>query len=544
MKRLSMVLLVLVLTSSLVACYQEEKKVTTTSDKVMLLIKAENIEAVEPYLGILYESSSRHMDDLFQEIGTIQSVKRDRVIVQDSQYSVRYALTGEDNYFVTLTWEKQPNDWLVSEIDWVQGDKIVNYMPETLIEKSQEVYQWLALNDYQKLYNMMAKDFGEPAGLNISSVEALEAYLTQEFSFIRPRFYNYEIDYWSVLEGSKDDEVLITVNKDRAGTFRLGLAFDDDFMLTGIYCIEFEHAKAGILQLLSLDSENIEKPSIDSAVQLPAYVIDYLKNNQYDEIYRLLDASIQKRINEKAYRDYLVLMKKRAYASDIDTYIGTFVEAYEDIQLSLMSYSNGYVSDVFTPTIEEKENAIIRHGFNAYMEMKPSVYVTDNPEDLGEDLYGIALQAASLYEVNESYYETLNEQEQNSYYVPILSGRMNDYTPEENAMIRLEKAYELIEYLKYEEFDLLWQIESYQTGFENQNEYITYYQLQSQLIGTFNSIYVPLKDYNYLMTGQFVLEFLMVNDQNIPSRLIVAFDANHEILSYDVIPMDISGGDL
>lgn len=344
---------------------------------------------------------------------------------------------------------------------------------------------------------------------------------------------------------SGDDEVLVVVNKDQPGEFRLGVVMNADLKLSGIYCIEFEHAKKGIIgqlpnniesYLSESERESISNEKYQMASHYTAYVMEYLMNHDYPKLYQILNESIREKISLEAFTRYITLMRKRSFTEDIDVYLGAMIDMEIDYdEATFMMSGNGYTKGTYRHMILDKENAVIRHGFNAYIEVNRDVVAGDNPESIESDLSGIVLHSASLYEINPEYFNTLTEEEQMNYYIPVLNGSSVIQSPKENKSIRMEKAFELIEALKYEDFDKLWAIESYHTGFDSVEELKEYYELQVKLVGSFNSIFMPIKGYDYLMTGQFIIEFAFVDQNEQLSKLLIAFDSDNQILSYDVM---------
>lgn len=534
-----------------ISCVDTKTEIIEGSNQVIQGICKKDVSYIQSLIGVIFEKKGIDASNLLDKDIQIVDYEMKAINKSNEIWEVFYNIKTENEAIhVKIEWKKQPKEWLVSDIKIINPDEITSYMSDDLITQIDAVCVKLVKGDYKELYGLIADDFGEQAGYKIGSAEALLDYLEYEFSFFQPQFNTYEILNLSKISASGDDEVIVEFNKGQPGSFRLGLNFDDKLRLSGLYCIEFEHAKEGIITQLSLnnvedyyqedeisESYSLEnKEHLESAEIYSAHVYEYLASNNYKMLYVMMDDFVRSKLSFNQFTRYMTLMRKRSFTKNLDTYLGAIL----DINISydeptFMLSANGYVKDSFEHQFMTKEDAQLKHGFTAYIEVNEDVISSDDPDSISNDLIGLVLNSASLYEINSEYYQTLSDEEQMNYYVPQLDGTSLEYSDQDNHNMRLEKSFELIKALKYKDFDALWSIESYHTGLENIDELKEYYDLQVKLIGSFNSIYLPIQGYPYLMTGQFIVEFAFVDQNDQLSKLMITFDSDNRILSYDVM---------
>lgn len=534
-----------------VSCVDIKAEINEKSNQIIQGVCKNDSSYINPLVGVIFDKKNIDITTLINRDIEIVDYEMKSIVKSNEIWEVLYTVMTESEPFdIKIKWQMQPKEWLLSDIKILNSDDVTSYMSDELIVQVNAICESLINGEYRELYNFMSDDFGKLAGYKISSADALAEYLRFEFSFFQPRFDTFKISHWSKITVSGDDEIIVKFNEEQSDSFRLAINLDNNLKLTGLYCIEFEHAKEGVIAQLSLNDvedyyhgEEINKAyhtnnkeHIESADLYAAYVYEYLASDNYKMLYIMMDDLVRRQLSFNEFTRYITLMRKRSFTENLDVYLGGMLDININYdETTYMMSSNGYVKDSFKHTILPKDNAKLKHGFNAYIELNQEVMVDDDPDSISNDLIGLILNSASLYEINPEYFLTLSENEQMSYYIPLLSGSSLEHTEQENHDIRLKKSFELIRALKAKNFEALWAIESYHTGFESIEEFKEYYELQVKLIGSFNSIYLPIQGYKYLMTGQFIVEFAFVDQNDQLSKLLIAFDSDNKILSYDVM---------
>lgn len=550
-KNIQLFLCFICIVSILVACHTKKVDLEMPSNLIIQNACKNQNELSLSYLGIKYDMLNEV--DINNLSGLLVNVRdyhltdmKDEDEIKLYKYTVE---TSDTSYAVTIEWQQQPDDWLVSYIKWTENVSNNDYgydINQDLIDRTLLILEALSAKDYDTVYEFTAVDFGYLASFFIENKEDLIIYLEDEFYFLDPIYKTFDIEHWSVDNITGNDAILVAVNKGLPGEFHLNVLLNEDLEMTGIYSLEMEVAKGSILFRLpvndyskyydgsnyTVDFEEKNRKHITSVDRYAAHVSAFLYDGNYQMLYSMMSDKIDFSLSYEAFETYINLMLERCFVESPHMAIGTFTDfKYEYDELFFDSSNIVPITGQGPTTIGEKNNTVIQPCINLMID----IAVDDGIDSIKRDIYGIGMSYADIYQLNEPYYYSLTPEDQNEYYVPVLEGISTVLTQEENDVMRLEKARQLIKALKYKNMDELWQIESYHSGLKTKESYETFYKLQEEIIGSFNGIYVQSNGYDYLMTGQYHLEFVFLTHEGKLSKLIVTFDSHNEILSYDVM---------
>lgn len=198
MKKL--IIVTVFVTLFLVSCESHQEKVQKGSDEVIQAIYEENLSRIESLLGVMFEKNEQSLDEIFNHNLNIITYEMLSSELSNEIWKFAYIIhTESTSYTLTIEWQRQPKKWLISSLSLKDFDDITAFMSDELIEQVENVCSYLTESNYSKLYQIIADDFGEPAGYLIDSEKGLVSYIENEFSFIQPKFNSFEIMYWSKL---------------------------------------------------------------------------------------------------------------------------------------------------------------------------------------------------------------------------------------------------------------------------------------------------------------------------------------------------------
>lgn len=274
----------------------------------------------------------------------------------------------------------------------------------------------------------------------------------------------------------------------------------------------------------------------NSADRYAGHVSTFLSEENYEMLYGMFSNKIDFPLSFKSFVSYINLMLERCFVESQISVIGTFVDFQPGYDETFFETNTLIATDGSgVPTIFKKENAVIQPGINLILNIASDVTVGDAIKSIRRDIYGIGMTYVDTYQLNGQYFDTLSTEDKNEYYVPILKGIATTLTQEENDLMRLENSRDLIQALTYGDKDRLWAIESYHSGFKTRTSYESFLSLQEEIVGSFNGIYVPVHGSEFLITGQYILEYIFLTHESDLNKLIITFDSDNKILSYDVM---------
>lgn len=234
------------------SCVTKESNLLKSSENIVQNICKNQNNLSEELFGIKYEMNhNQTLDELSSVLQGIEDFTLDHKESNTDRLFYYYNIkTQTVSYEVVILWEKQPDEWLVSKIDWheIVPNNVYGYdIDQELIDKVLLIVHALAEKDYETIYKHTSKEFGLLAGIFVENLQDLNVYLEDEFYFLNPRYLTFDIEHWSIENQTKNNAVLVAVNKGLPGEFHLNVLLDQNNKMTGIYCIEMETAKADIV---------------------------------------------------------------------------------------------------------------------------------------------------------------------------------------------------------------------------------------------------------------------------------------------------------
>jgi len=535
LKRIVCSLIVIFVIPILVSCQTDKNKLEILSNEIIRkMIESDTIDISE-YQGVRFQTrhDKEYLDEISDALNNITNYKFQTVNESETQIEYTFLLNSLNKEIqFKIIWEKQPYKWLIADIVFTESDEILSQIPTYISERVLLLCSYLKSNNLDKIFDYTSKSFGASLDLHINSSSALKKYIETEMAFIQPRYGDYKIIFWSKEDDTSNDIVTVAFNEEKKGEFHVNFILNKELELIGLYCVEFEEAKDSILASLPTQDasyyynsegllEAYEKKhhgNIESSKALAHESINQFGSSNYKRLYSMMSREYQSKMNFDEFTTYLDLMKRRCSISQIVIYHGSIfeVEVDYDVQNYLL-YGNGKYM------MSDSEE----YGFTSFIEVKEDVVVTDDRSLIKDDILSFFVCPSKKYNVEFNDSGVYNTE-------PVLEGKSIYQSDDENYSDRVEALNNLIQALKYQDYDALWEIEKNSLGFKTKEESISFINLQEKIIGSFDSIYAMNNGYSYHMTGQFNIEVAFITRDQELGKLIVTFDDNNKIVSYNV----------
>lgn len=555
MKKIVLVLILIIGVIGFFIYQNKNDEFLSKSEEIVRNISKDQFELSEAYLGAVYfktiDEGSSSMSDIKQRLGKIFDYEF--VQVKDLKYAKEYVYKLQlenSTQEIMISWEKQPKDWLVAGVNTVSSLPVP--VENIHYERVLHIVESLSEGDYEAIYQVCSPNFGEVAGLKINNANDFSNYIINELSFIKANIYSYEIIFEETINETNEKRITVAINEGNTDYYRLVFLIDETNLLTGLYIKEHHDIQdsmlfkmpSGDLSSVYKDGYMIDsfKESIDehytSAVRYAGHYQYFYINNDYKKMYTMLKDPLRNRFTFDEFVAYVDIMKKRVSIEFLRNELAEFVDynmVYDKPHYSTRLIVAGDMSKDLKRNIVEKSNVVLKDYCNFVLDLDEQVIVNDSEESINNDIDGFYLTRVSSLESNKALYESLSVEEQNHIFVPENIGISAELSLEENREMRFDKIDGLIKAIKHKEYESLLTIESRYSGLETIEDVKLLMYYQEMVVGSFTGIYIPVRGYNWLMTGQYIMEYAFLNYEGQLNKLIVTFDFDNEIMDYNVL---------
>lgn len=503
-----------------------------TSTLILQQIIKGDYETFEDRFGVRY---SKNIEDggipynlLEEKIGDIYDFEyRDSKITNTSKTYIYIIQTEHKNYFIQMVWEKQPRKWMIASLDIVKpDDSIPSKVDEALVH---EIMDALIDSDFETLFDYCSSDFGQAIDLDVKKAEDLKMYVENHFYFTKPRFINYMITELYYDQNKNKNTCLIGVNQGYSHSFNLKLLFDNSNALTGLFIVELDKITDDVIFNLSTDVTEGTDAAYNSANIMLADEQYNLYMNDLNVMYANMSTVFRQSLTIDEFKSYLSHMINRTGLKNMTMKWAQFTDWNEDYDLN--HYSGRHIIEhddqLYPKWISEKEPLKIMSYLNLYND------ISVDKDDL--TIEGLFFSRVDIYGTDMEVYSSLNDIDQQELYVPINLGLSSTLTEDENSKMRFDEANRLIDALIHEDYDTLWDIESKYTAYTDISELKKLLELQKKVVHSFNGAYRPVKGYDWLITGQYIMEYAFMTFDGDLNKLIISFDQDNEIMDFNVL---------
>lgn len=525
---------VIVLIVTIITIVNQKENYQETSSLILQKIIKGNYEEVEGYFGIRYfknvDEGGQSYESLRDKVGQVidYSFKDDNISKKQKKYT--YEIKSKmENYTVNILWEKQPNKWLIADIEAFLQEETnhdTSLYDDDLVD---DIMYALIEGDYEKLYEYCSSDFGSIINENIVTSIDLREYIETHFYYTKPRFNEYVIKQWHYDEKINQNICEITINPGYSYSFNLKIIFDKSKKMTGLYIVELDQLNDKRIFNLSTDPTEEKVEIYDSIAEFLSSEKRNLVMEDLNSIYADMSNVFRNSMTIDEFKEYVSIMTKRI-GLDKKTFQGAY----------FLDWNSDYDSNHYTcrqiiksenypdfKWISEKDDLEIISYINLFNDIS---YKNDEV-----NIEGLFLSRVDAYQTDDDLYSKLNESKKQEIYIPLNVGISKDLTENENSKMRFDKANILIDGLIHEDYEILWAIESKYTALNDVSELKELIEYQKKIVKSFQGAYRPVKGYEWIITGQYILEYAFMTYEGHLNKLIISYDQDNEIIDFNVV---------